>query len=62
MPVHYTLIKCIYYIFTRRTYLACNASAMTPLIKGVAALVPVNESVHLLLRVVVGYSEEISED
>ena len=56
MPVHYTLIKYIYYIFTRRTYLACNASAMTPLIKGVAALVPVNESVHLLLRVVVGYS------
>ena len=28
---------------------------MTPLSKGVAALVPVNDSVHLLVSVVVGY-------
>ena len=45
----------VYVVYDFYTYLACSAKAMTPLSKGVAALVPVNDSVHLLFSVVVGY-------
>lgn len=37
------------------TYFTCNASAITPAAIGAAALVPVNESVHLLLVNIVAY-------
>ena len=63
MSVHYApSIKCSCIhksdYLEREAHFACNAKAMTPLSKGVAALVPVNDSVHSLLRVVVGYSKE----
>ena len=35
-------------------YFACKASAIAPLANGAAALVPVNDVVHLLPIVVVG--------
>ena len=43
------------------TYFTCRASAITPAAMGADALVPVKESVHLLLVSIVAYYKGIKQ-